>query len=105
LFDTGAKLCFMPRSAVGDQVAVNHVKDFHVMTGPFETEVYEVHLEIAGHGFTASCGVLPASLATMVSGMTGIEWIIGADLLRQGAIGLDLRHNRVTAAWKPAETS
>jgi hypothetical protein len=71
LFDTGAKLCFMPRSAVGDQVAVNHVKDFHVMTGPFETEVYEVHLEIAGHGFTASCGVLPASLATMVSGMTG----------------------------------
>jgi Ca-activated chloride channel family protein len=104
LFDTGAKLCFMPTSAVAGKVAISRVKDFHVMTGPFETEVYEVDLEIAGHGFTANCGVLPASIATMVSGMTGIEWIIGTDLLRQGAIGLDLRHNRVTATWKPAET-
>jgi Ca-activated chloride channel family protein len=104
LFDTGAKLCFMPRGAVAGQVAVNHVKDFHVMTGPFETDVYEVELEIAGHSFIVNCGVLPASLATMVSGITGIEWIIGTDLLRQGAIGLDLRHNRVTAAWKVAGT-
>jgi hypothetical protein len=40
----------------------------------------------------ANCGVLPKSLA--VGGMPGIEWIIGSDLLRQGAIGLDLRHNR-----------
>jgi Ca-activated chloride channel family protein len=102
LFDTGAKLCFMPMSAVPSKVAISRVKSFHVMTGPFETEVHEVEMEIAGHGFTANCGVLPASLATIVSGMTGIEWIIGTDLLRQGAIGLDLRHNRVTANWKPA---
>jgi hypothetical protein len=69
------------------------------MTGPFETDVYEVKVEIAGHPFIANCGVLPKSLASMVGGMTGIDWIIGTDLLRQGAIGLDLRHNRVTASW------
>jgi len=102
LFDTGAKLCFMPRSAVGGHAAVNHVKDFHVMTGPFETDVYEVNVEVAGHGFIANCGVMPEALAKLVSGMTGIEWVVGTDLLRQGAIGFDLRHNRVTAAWKPA---
>jgi len=80
-------------------VPSNHVQDFHVMTGPFDTDVYEVQVEIAGHPFIANCGVLPKSLASMVGGMTGIDWIIGTDLLRQGAIGLDLRHNRVTASW------
>jgi Ca-activated chloride channel family protein len=105
LFDTGAKLCYMPRSAVGDLDPVNHLKDFHVMTGSFETDVYEVNVEIAKHPFIANCGVLPESLASMVGKMTGTEWIIGTDLLRQGAIGLDLRHNRVTASWEPAGTS
>ena len=102
LFDTGAKLCYMPRSAVAGLVPANHLLDFHVMTGPFETDVYEVEVDIAGHSFIANCGVLPESLASMVGGMTGIEWIIGTDLLRQGTIGLDLRHNRVTASWEPA---
>jgi len=99
LFDTGAKLCYMPMRAAAGMVPSNHVQDFHVMTGPFDTDVYEVQVEIAGHPFIANCGVLPKSLASMVGGMTGIDWIIGTDLLRQGAIGLDLRHNRVTASW------
>jgi hypothetical protein len=99
LFDTGSKLCYMPRSAVGSLIPVNHVQDFHPMNGPFETDVYEVTIEIAGHRFTANCGLLPESLASLVAGTTGIEWIIGTDLLRQGAIGLDLRHNHVTASW------
>jgi hypothetical protein len=102
LFDTGAKLCYIPRSAVGKLHPVNHLKDFHVMAGNFETDVYEVKVEIAKHCFIANCGVLPESLASMVGKMTGTEWIIGTDLLRQGAIGLDLRHNHVTASWEPA---
>jgi hypothetical protein len=101
LFDTGAKLCYMPRSAAKGLVPANHLQDFHVMTGPFEADVYEVEVEIAGHPFIANCGVLPESLASIVGKMTGIEWIIGTDLLRQGAIAFDLRHNRVTATWKP----
>ena len=104
LFDTGAKLCFMPRSAVAGNAAVDHIRYFHVMTGPFETDVYEVKVEIGGHGFIANCGVLPEALAKLVSRTAGIEWIVGTDLLRQGAIGFDLHHNRVTAAWKPAGT-
>ena len=63
LFDTGAKLCYMPRSAAAGIVPSNHVQDFHVMTGAFETDVYEVNVEIAGHPFIANCGVLPKSLA------------------------------------------
>ena len=103
LFDTGAKLCYMPRSAVAELSPVNHVTDFHVMTGPFETDVYEVNVEIAKHSFIANCGVLPEALASLVEKATGIEWIIGTDLLRQGEIGLDLRHNHVTASWQPTE--
>ncbi|WP_348263251.1 VWA domain-containing protein [Telmatobacter sp. DSM 110680] len=104
LFDTGAKLCYMPRSAVADLFPVNHVRDFHVMGGPFETDVYEVDVKIAQHSFIANCGVLPEALASLVGKATGIEWVIGTDLLRQGAIGLDLRHNHVTASWQPAGT-
>jgi hypothetical protein len=101
LFDTGAKFCYAPRTAVADLEPVNHVKDFHVLTGPFETDIYEIDVEIAAHQFKVTCGALPETLSKLVKGMTGIEWIIGADLLRQGAIGLDLRHNRVSANWKP----
>jgi hypothetical protein len=104
LFDTGAKLCYMPRSAAAGLTPANHSQDFRMMTGPLETDVYEVKVEIAGQPFIANCGVLPESPASTAGGMTGIEWIIGTDLLRQGAIGLDLRHNRVTASWKPVGT-
>lgn len=64
----------MPREG---QVAVNHVKDFHVMTGPFETDVYEVEVQIEDRHFKANCCVLLAFLATIPSGMTSIAWIIG----------------------------
>jgi Ca-activated chloride channel family protein len=100
IFDTGAKLCYMPRSAVQGRCPVNHLKDFHPMIGPFETDVYELEIEIAGRSFVANCGVLPDSMTTLLSGMIGIEWIIGTDLLRQGAISLYLRSGRIGAAWK-----
>ena len=70
------------------------------MIGPFETDVYELEIEIAGRSFVANCGVLPDSMTTLLSGMIGIEWIIGTDLLRQGAISLYLRSGRIGAAWK-----
>ena len=60
IFDTGAKLCYMPGSEAKNLIAVNHIQDFHVMAGPYETDVYEVPVEIAGHRFVANCGVLPA---------------------------------------------
>ena len=62
LFDTAAKLCYMPRGAVGNLNPVNHVEDFHVITGSFETDVYEVNVEIAKHSLIAKCGVLPETL-------------------------------------------
>jgi hypothetical protein len=102
LFDTGAKLCYMPRSGLPQMRSVNHVQDFHPMIGPFETDVYEVGIEIAGHSFVANCGVLPDSLVSLLSGVTAIEWIIGTDLLRAGSIGLDLSHNHLTASWQSA---
>jgi len=100
LFDTGAKLCYMPRTGPAQMPPVYHVQDFHPMIGPFETDVYEVRIEIAGHSFVANCGVLPDSLASLLRGVTTLEWIIGTDLLRAGSIGLDLSHNRITASWQ-----
>lgn len=102
LFDTGARLCYMPESAAAGLIPADHLQDFRLMTGPFESDVYEVKVEIVGHPFIANCGLLPKSSASTADGMTNIEWVLGTDLLRQGAIGLDLRHNRVTAAWNPA---
>lgn len=52
------------------------------MTGPFETDVYEVEIEIAGHAFKANCGALPDKLSPLITGVTGIEWIIGIERAR-----------------------
>lgn len=101
VFDTGAKLCYAPESALSNLVPVNHIHDLHPMTGPFETDVFELNVEVGGHTFVANCGVLPKPLGALLGGMTGIEWVIGADLLRQGTIGLDLCKGRLTAVWKP----
>jgi predicted aspartyl protease len=103
LFDTGAKLCYMPKSAAMNLKPINHVSDFHPMAGAFETDVYEANVEIKGKTFVANFGVLPDSLASILSGTTGIEWIIGTDLLRQGVISFDLKRPRITAVWKVAQ--
>ena len=70
LFDTGAKFCYAPRAHVADLKPVNHVNDFHVLTGPFETDVYEVDVEIAGNHFNVTCGVLPETLSKLASALT-----------------------------------
>jgi Ca-activated chloride channel homolog len=99
IFDTGAKISYMPKRAIGDRSPVRRTNDFHLSTGLFETDVYELQIEMAGHSFRAECGILPDRLATTVRSLTGLEWIIGTDLLRQGKIGVDLRNQHVTAEW------
>jgi len=105
VFDSGARICYIPRKVASEMVPVRRTKDFHVMIGSFETDIYELRLEIAGHSFTADCGVLPEQLASMTRAVTGFEWIIGTELLRQGRIGLDLSAKRVKAAWKNRDTA
>ncbi len=99
LFSTDAKICYMPRNAVGKQTPVDHMHDFHPLIGSFETDVYELNLEIAGRSFHARCGVIPEALADLLGGMTGIEWIIGADLLRLGIFSFDLRQHQIAVLW------
>jgi Ca-activated chloride channel family protein len=100
IFDTGAKLCYVPRSATTNKMPINHTHDFLPGFGAFESDVYELQFEFAGHSFQANCGILPDSAAKLLHGMTGIEWVIGTDLLRQGVIGIDLDNGRITAEWK-----
>jgi hypothetical protein len=71
--------------------------------GTFETDVYELNVEIAGRSFLANFGVLPGSIASILSGTAGVEWIIGTDLLRQGVITFDLQRPRISAVWKAAQ--
>lgn len=99
LLSTDAKLCYMPRSAVGKLTPVHRMQDFHPLTGIFETDVYKLKLEIAGRSFDAHCGVLPEALADLLGSMTVIEWIIGADLLRLGIFSFDLRQHQLAVVW------
>jgi Ca-activated chloride channel family protein len=100
IFDTGAKLCYVPWNATTNKTPINHTHDFLPGFGTFESDVYELQFEFARHSFLANCGILPDSAAKMLHGMTGIEWVIGTDLLRQGIIGIDLDIGRITAEWK-----
>jgi hypothetical protein len=100
LFDTGAKLCYAPRSAAANRTPISRTQDFLPGFGEFNSDVYELRIEFSGHAFLANCGILPDSVARLLQAMAGIEWIIGTDLLRQGIIGVDLGGGRVTAEWK-----
>ena len=91
--DTGARLSYLdPSMATGMLVA--REKDFFPLLGEFETDVYEMEVELAGLRFTGRFGVLPAALQQQLKAL-GAQWVIGSELLRHLPLLLDLKHHRI----------
>jgi hypothetical protein len=103
VFDTGGKICYAPGDALNGLTPVDHIRDFHVPIGVYETDVYELELQFGGRSFTARFAVLPDSLATLLAREAGLGWVIGTDLLRHGTVFMDLARRRIAASWRAGE--
>jgi hypothetical protein len=73
---------------------VGRLRDFHPLLGAFETDVFELPVEIAGQRVTARVGVLPPVLQQALA-LAGAHWIVGMDVLGQFAFVLDVGHGRM----------
>ena len=93
LLDTGARLSYMDPACVSTQ-PVAREKDFFPLLGEFETDVYEVDVEVAGLRFRGRFGVLPAQLQQQMARL-GAQWVVGSELLQQFPVVFDLRHSRI----------
>jgi hypothetical protein len=91
--DTGARLSYLdPSLATGRPVA--REKDFLPLFGEFETDVYEMEIELAGLRFRGRFGVLPPPLREQLSAL-GAQGIVGSELLQRFPLLLDLQHHRI----------
>jgi hypothetical protein len=93
LLDTGARLSYMDPAAVSGR-RVGREKDFLPLVGEFETDVYEVEIELAGLRLRGRFGVLPQRLQQSMAAL-GAQWVIGSELLQQFPLLLDLQHHRI----------
>lgn len=100
IFDCGSKLCYAPMGVIEGMTPVDCVKGFHFLCGPFDTDVYELKIKVLGHSLVARFGVLPGRIASGTHHQIGAEWILGAALLRQGEITVDMDRARMAVLWK-----
>lgn len=91
--DTGARLSYMDPTCISTP-PVGREKDFFPLLGEFETDVYDVDVELAGLRFRGRFGVLPAGLQQRMAQL-GAQWVVGAELLQQFPVVFDLRNDRI----------
>jgi len=78
--DTGAKIHFVRQHIVNGLEAIDTEMEFYPYIGEFETEVYEIPIEIAGETHSMRTGVLPPLLETALANTGGIEGILGTEI-------------------------
>jgi Ca-activated chloride channel family protein len=91
--DTGTRLSYIDPGAVAG-APVGREKDFFPLLGEFETDVYQVDIELAGLRLRGRFGVLPPALQQSLAAL-GAQWVIGNELLSEFPLLLDLKHSRI----------
>jgi hypothetical protein len=94
VLDTGARISYADPGLLAGRRPSGRVHDFHPMLGAFDTDVFELPVEIAGQRFAAHVGVLPAQLQQLLA-LAGAHWIVGMDVLGQFPFVLDAGHARM----------
>lgn len=100
LLDSGSKLSYIDQRLVSGKKPVSHEMGFCPGTGEFETDVYNIPVEVAGNAFNLRCGVLPGSLAKTLS-VTGASGIIGSQLLQHCVLWLDFPGQNLSLEIRP----
>jgi hypothetical protein len=91
--DTGAWLSYASPEAVAGLRSVHRARDFHPVFGEFETEVYQLPIQVGGREINAGFGVLPCRQRGFVTATNG--WILGSDFFRDRRVMLDYQNDRV----------
>ena len=76
--DTGASICYLPADATSSSDPTGSYHDFNPLFGEFDTDTFDLTLNIAGNTFAATVGNLP-SLAAQLLKLGDIDGIVGAD--------------------------
>jgi hypothetical protein len=93
----------MDPAAVNGTPPVGEEEDFFPTIGAFRTRVYQKEISLTGTRFNARFGVLPDMLSMSLA-MTGIRWILGNEILREGSVLFELGKNKVTFAARSQVT-
>jgi hypothetical protein len=94
IFDTGAPLGFVPQEMVAGLDPVDRISEFYPLLGPFETNVYELPLQIGDERQVMRFGVLPEAAAQMHA-TAGLPVLVGLGLLEHYRISIGLREKRM----------
>ena len=94
IFDTGAPLGFVPAELVAGLQPVDRIAEFYPLFGPFETDVFELPLQIGDECPTLRFGVLPDQVAQMHAAAQ-LPVLIGLGLLERYRISIGLREKRL----------
>jgi hypothetical protein len=96
VFDTGAKLAYLPRQSVNGYQCIDVIEDFYPGFGQFSTPVYKVLFKIGSHTLELSTGVLPEILEMTL--LMGLDGIVGTELLKHFDVGIAMEQGKMMLA-------
>ncbi len=85
--DTGARLSYVDSTLISSLSPIGIEKDFYPGMGEFETQVFQVPVQIGHQKFSLRCGVLPVLLEKALF-VTEKRGIIGAELFKKFQVHL-----------------
>ena len=86
VFDTGAHIPYLHPDIAPDKPAKGRVVDYHPIHGRFESDIFDVRVDVAGEYYCVRFGVLPPQLAVMLA-YAGAQAVIGTDLCQRRVVG------------------
>ena len=96
-FDTGAQISYYQNDSLKLFPSLGHITDFFPGIGQFQTETYQVNVQLGNSTYDLSCGSLPELLG-MTLKMAGVDGIIGNAVLKSHVVGYFARRQIVVLA-------
>ena len=90
--DTGAKIHFLRKQALEGLEPIDKEMDFHPFFGDFETDVYEIPVEVAGEKHIMRCGVFTPVLEAYLDKAGSFEGDLGTELYNKYIATFDMQN-------------
>jgi hypothetical protein len=85
VFDTGAKISYLPEHMLEYQEQLEDIDDFYPGLGRFKAEVYETELDLGEGDCVTEAAVLPEQLSTLLD-LLGVLGILGNNTWNYGNV-------------------
>ena len=97
-FDTGAPVSYLIDASLADRPSVGRAPDFYPGSGPFETDQYEIPVDLANQTRGLRFGRLPEALEPGVRAL-GVDGILGTEILMLANVTLSVTSREVQIRW------